>query len=205
MMRYISASILLHVLFVAGMVWGGIRFGVTKKPLPSATVVHIVRRAGAPAKGTPAGAAKAVVPEPRKALVTPAKEKSGAKKPAPAPAAAKVESKGDERSLSGAAGTMYVGGDFTYDWYLTLIQSKIEQSFRPPPGRRKSLMAVLEFRISKAGEIVALQRRQSSGDFLFDQAAERAVRAAGRFPPLPANFDATELGINFEFVSNPSP
>lgn len=203
MTRYISASILLHVLFVVGMVWGGIRFGTTRKPLPSATVVHIVRRAGAPAKGTQTGATNHVVPEPKKPLVTPTQEKSGAKKPAPA--AAKVESKGDERSLSGAAGTMYVGGDFTYDWYLTLIQSKIEQNFRPPPGRRKSLMAVLEFRISKSGDVIALQRKQSSGDFLFDQAAERAVLAAGHFPPLPANFEATELGINFEFVSNPSP
>jgi TonB family protein len=100
---------------------------------------------------------------------------------------------------------MHVGGDFTYDWYLALVQSKIEQNFRPPPGRRKALMAILEFRISQTGEIIALQRRQSSGDFLFDQAAERAVRAAGRFPPLPANFEASELGINFEFVSNPSP
>ncbi len=99
---------------------------------------------------------------------------------------------------------MHVGGDFEFDWYLALIQSKIEQNFRPPPGRRKALMAVVEFRISKAGDIVGLLRKQSSGDFLFDQAAERAVRAAGRFPPLPANFDASELGINFEFVSNPS-
>jgi len=99
---------------------------------------------------------------------------------------------------------MRVGGDFAFDWYLALIQSKIEQNFRPPPGRRKALMAVLEFRISKGGEVVGLQRKQSSGDFLFDQAAERAVRAAGRFPPLPETFGATELGINFEFVSNPS-
>ena len=99
---------------------------------------------------------------------------------------------------------MRVNGGFTGDWYLALIQSKIEQSFRPPPGRRKALMAIMEFRISKRGDIVGLRRKQTSGDFLFDQAAERAVRGAGRFPPLPANFDASELGINFEFVSNPS-
>jgi len=205
MTPYIFASILLHVLFVAGMVWGGIRFGPTKKPLPSATVVHLVRRAGSPAGGTQAGASTSIIPESKKPLVTPSQEKSGAKKTAPAPTPGKVESQGEGRSLSGVAGTMHVGGDFTYDWYLALIQSKIEQSFRPPPGRRKALMAILEFRISKAGEIIALQRKYSSGDFLFDQAAERAVRAAGRFPPLPANFEASELGINFEFVSNPSP
>jgi protein TonB len=205
MTPYIFASILLHVLFVAGMVWGGIRFGTTMKPLPSATVVHLVRRAGPPAGATQAGASTSVIPESKKPLVTPPKEKSGVKKAAPAPTSGKVESQGEGRSLSGAAGTMHVGGDFTYDWYLALIQSKIEQSFRPPPGRRKALMAILEFRISKTGEVVALQRKQSSGDFLFDQAAERAIRAAGRFPPLPANFEASELGINFEFVSNPSP
>ncbi|MFH1010660.1 MAG: TonB family protein [bacterium] len=204
MTPYIFASLLLHLLFVAGMVWGGIRFGQATKPLPSATVVHLVRRAGLPAQASETGALTSGAPEPKKPLVAPSKEKATSKKTAPASPAGTAKSKGEGRSLSGAAGTMRVGGDFAFDWYLALIQSKIEQNFRPPPGRRKALMAILEFRISKGGEVVGLQRKQSSGDFLFDQAAERAVRAAGRFPPLPANFDASELGINFEFMSNPS-
>jgi TonB family protein len=204
MTPYIFASILLHILFIAGMMWGGIRFGPTQKPLPSATIVHLVRRAGPPPGMQLTGTPTSATPEPKKPLVTPSKEKTKAKKPMPAATPSAAPSKGEERSLSGTAGTMRVGGEFDFDWYLALIQSKIEQNFRPPPGRRKALMTVIEFRITKDGDIVGLQRKQSSGDFLFDQSAERAVLAAGRFPPLPANFGASELGINFEFVSNPS-
>jgi TonB family protein len=204
MTPYIFASVILHILFIAGMMWGGIRFGQAAKPLPSATVVHLVRRASPPSGMKLTGGPTSAAAEPRKPLAAPSKEKPKVKKPAPAPPAGASAPKGEGRSLSGPAGTMRVGGDFGFDWYLALIQSKIEQNFRPPPGRRKTLMAVLEFRISKEGEVMGLQRKQSSGDFLFDQAAERAIRAAGRFPPLPSTFGASELGINFEFVSNPS-
>ncbi len=217
MMYYIVASIVLHVLFVLGMVWGGIRFAPARRPLPSATVVHLVRpapRAALPGLQATVAAERlqAKVPVPpvpeKKRLVTPTKKKPAAKPEAPKTEAPKAEAPkkadGEGRALSGAAGTMRVEGGFGYDWYLALIQSKIEQNFRPPPGRRKPLMTIMEFRISKSGQIVGLRRKESSGDFLFDQAAERAIHATGRFPPLPANFEASELGINFEFVSNPS-
>jgi TonB family protein len=221
MIFYIVASIVLHVLFVLGMVWGGIRFAPARRPLPSATIVHLVRpapRAALPGLQAMAAAERlqAKVPVPpvpeKKRLVTPTKKKPAAKQEAPkeppkveAPKAeAPEKGAGEGQALSGAAGTMRVEGGFGYDWYLALIQSKIEQNFRPPPGRRRPLMTIMEFRISKGGQIVGLRRKQSSGDFLFDQAAERAIQATGRFPPLPANFEASELGINFEFVSNPS-
>ena len=206
MIPFIIASIFVHALCVGGMIWGGIRFAPARRPLPSATVVHLVRPPAARVvtKEPEVTASEPVAPKPKKRLVTPPKKKTTVKKKTPPKAAAPKESKGEGKALSGTAGTMHVEGGFSYDWYLALIQSKIEQNFRPPPGRRKILMTIMEFRISKRGEIVGLRRKQTSGDFLFDQSAERAVRAAGRFPPLPANFEAGELGINFEFVSNPS-
>lgn len=220
MTPFIIGSVLLHGLFVAGMIWGGIRFTPKQRPLPSATVVHLVRPAAPAAAVTLPieGISEPVEPRPKKRLVEPPKKKPKPKpkakappkresRPAkkPTPKAEKLKgSGGDGRAISGSAGTMRVGEGFTHDWYLALIQSKIEQNFRPPPGRRRALMTIMEFRISRRGEIVGMRRKQSSGDFLFDQAAERAIRAAGRFPPLPANFEASELGINFEFVSNPS-
>ncbi len=210
MTPYFLGSLLLHALFIGGMIWGGIRFAPERRPLPSATVVRLIRPAAPPAASSQQGmvAAKPEPPKPKKRLVTPPKKKATTpKKPAPeTPAPVVTQEKPDdkEQAITGSAGTMRVSGGFTGDWYLALIQSKIEQNFRPPPGRRKALMTIMEFRISNRGDIVGLRRKQSSGDFLFDQAAERAVRGVGRFPPLPANFDASELGINFEFVSNPS-
>ncbi len=210
MTPYFFGSLLLHALFIGGMIWGGIRFAPERRPLPSATVVRLIRPAAPPASSAQQGAevAKPEPPKPKKRLVTPPKKKATIKKKTapkkPPPVATQEKSNGKEQALTGTAGTMRVSGGFTGNWYLALVQSKIEQNFRPPPGRRKALMTIMEFRISKRGDIVGLRRKQSSGDFLFDQAAERAVRGAGRFPPLPANFDASELGINFEFVSNPS-
>jgi TonB family protein len=208
MIPFIIASIFVHALFAAGMIWGGIKFAPARRPLPSATVVHLVRPPAARVvTGEPQATAPVpVVPE-KKRLVVPPKKKTVKEKAPPKPppkAVAPKESKGEGTALAGTAGTMRVEGGFSYDWYLALIQSKIEQNFRPPPGRRKMLMTIMEFRISRRGDIIGLRRKQTSGDFLFDQSAERAVRAAGRFPPLPANFEAGELGINFEFVSNPS-
>jgi TonB family protein len=62
----------------------------------------------------------------------------------------------------------------------------------------------MTFTILKSGEITNITLSKSSGSLLIDQSAERAIRAAGRFPPLPSQYDQGRLDIYFEFVINPS-
>ena len=108
------------------------------------------------------------------------------------------------KELKGEAGTLKLQNPgFDYDFYLALIQSKIERNFRPPPGVRAGTMATIGFVILRDGTVSSITMVQSSNNLLIDQAAERAVRAAGKFPPLPPQYEQGELGINFEFVVNP--
>lgn len=93
---------------------------------------------------------------------------------------------------------------FEYDFYLAVVQSKIENNFRPPPGLKGQFTATVSFVILKDGKIDQIELTKKSGNLLLDQAAERAVRSTQKFPPLPAQYEKGQLEINFEFVVDPA-
>jgi protein TonB len=201
------SSLVLHVLVAVAMIWAGKESALLHKPLPEATVVKLVRpKPVAPV--VPVEVSKDFkVPETAPPLKIPAPEK---KKTEPKPEPKKEQPKQRStqevpKELKGEAGTLKLQNPgFEYDFYLALVQSKIERNFRPPPGMRGQAMATISFIIEKDGAITAIALATSSGNLLIDQSAERAVRAAGRFPPLPTQYEKGELGINFEFVVNPA-
>ena len=203
-----AGSLGLHVTVAVIMVIASGAGQLKTKPLPSATVVKLVRPM-APPQGTPGKTGE--TPKTKPALEIPKADKSREPKPVEA---AKPEPKEETapRSTSstttertGEAGTLRVsGGGFEYDFYLAVVQSKIEQNFRPPPGMRGQSMATVGFSIQRNGLISNVALAKSSGNLLIDQAAERAVRAAGRFPPLPPQYSQGQLDIYFEFVVNPA-
>lgn len=215
MKRSFLMSLALHVLVGLGMIWATGPHKASSKPLPSATVVRLVRPK-LPPPGIPVPSREGQLEETKPALEVPAPKKEKDKpKTTPtekakpvrkdAPRASKSSAGTGGKELVGGAGTLRVGGDgFEYDFYLAVVQSKIEQNFRPPPGVRGQTLAAVGFRIEKNGMITNITLAQSSGNLLIDQAAERAIRAAGRFPPLPPQYDKGVLEINFEFVVNPA-
>ncbi|MBU0510010.1 TonB family protein [bacterium] len=212
-------SVALHVVVGVAMIWATGPHKMSSKPLPSATVVRLVRPK-LPPPGIPIPSREGQAEETKPALEIPAPKKdkektepktTSAEKPKPAPVkkeaprAVKSSVGTGGKELVGKAGTMHVGGEgFEYDFYLAVVQSKIEQNFRPPPGVRGQTLATVAFRIEKNGMITSVTLAKSSGNLLIDQAAERAIRAAGRFPPLPPQYDKGVLDINFEFVVNPA-
>jgi protein TonB len=203
-----AGSLALHVLIAILMVVASGAGQLKVKPLPSATVVKLVRPI-TPPQGTPGKTGE--VPKTKPPLEIPKAEKSKKPKPVEAPKPEpKVETAPRSTSpapteLKGEAGTLRVsGGGFEYDFYLAVVQSKIEQNFRPPPGVRGQSLATVGFSIQKSGLIANIALVKSSGNLLIDQAAERAVRAAGRFPPLPPQYTQGQLDIYFEFVVNPA-
>jgi periplasmic protein TonB len=210
----LAVSLCLHVLAGLAMFWASQPGRMLKAPLPSATVVKLIKPMSLPPAGKITGAASTSI-ESAPPLKIPDAKKGKAKKPVETtkPAEKKEAPKSTTPSpgkggkeLVGNAGTLHVGGngDFEYDFYLAVVQSKIEQNFRPPPGLRGQTMATVAFTIEQNGQISTIQLAKSSGKLLIDQAAERAVRAAGRFPPLPPQYDKGKLDIYFEFLVNPS-
>lgn len=219
--RSLLISLGLHVLFGLVMIWVSQTRAPARRPLPEATVVKLLRPASInmPTPSQPTDQIKLPEPKPEKKPskeqeVTPDK-KPPLQIPTKKPKAETVTEKPEHgrqgetstpkvpRELVGEGVTLKLKNPgFEYDFYLGIVQSKIEQNFRPPPGKQK-LLAVVSFVIMKSGELADIRILQSSGNLLVDQAAQRAVRAAGRFPPLPAQYGSDQLAINIEFVANP--
>ena len=61
------------------------------------------------------------------------------------------------------------------------------------------LRSTVYFRIARNGRVSDVKVAQESGNFLFDQAAHRAVEASAPFPPLPEEYDGDYLGVYFVF------
>ncbi|HEY3296966.1 MAG TPA: TonB family protein [bacterium] len=213
------ASLGLHALAVAVMIWASMASEPKAKALPSATVVKLIKPQGLPLpRGNPVAPPQGEGSPDERPMQFPKVDKT--KKPVPPPEEppsktvpklptqpqnpSKHPGMPNGKEVSGPAGTIVVGNGFDYDYYLAVIQTKISQNFRPPPGVRAQSLASMTFTIMKGGDISNVKLAQSSGNLLIDQAAERAIRAAGHFPPLPSQYDQGRLDIYFEFVINPS-
>jgi len=106
-----------------------------------------------------------------------------------------------EKKQSFAGGSIKLDVEnFEYLYYLSIIQTKIQNNWKPPvmPGASGS-KTVIYFKIKRNGQIVDIKKEESSGKFLLDQSALRAVNDSNPFPPLPEEFKSSFLGVHFEF------
>ncbi len=71
--------------------------------------------------------------------------------------------------------------------YIEEVRNKIKSAWFPPRGQR-SCRVVVEFRISKDGNVQFPRVEKSSGIVFVDQAAVNAVRTAAPFKKLPDDF-----------------
>ncbi len=203
-----AGSIGLHVIAVLIMIFGS-RLGEGRKtPLPQATNVRLVRPMATPvAAPTQKQQSEPVIPESKPPLEIPKekKEKSEAKpveipdKPKPRSVLPKLERRGESGNV-----LKLQNPGFDYDFYLGSVQAKIEQFFRPPTGVKGQYMTTVGFVIQKDGSVSDIQLVKNSGNSFLDLAAERAIRAAGKFGRLPAQYEQNQLIIHYEFVLNPS-
>lgn len=94
--------------------------------------------------------------------------------------------------------------DFPFNYYLTLLQNRLQQSWQPPyqaAALAETVSAEVRFRIDRAGRISAVEVTRSSGRFIFDQAARRAVWSVDPLPPLPESYQRGALTVHIEFES----
>ena len=91
-------------------------------------------------------------------------------------------------------------GDMSFGPYMSKIQERIKQRWRPPKGS-ESRRIVVFFSINRDGSLANLKIVKSNGNALADQAAMDAVRNAAAFPALPIGSPPT-IDIEFTFDYN---
>jgi protein TonB len=98
-------------------------------------------------------------------------------------------------------GDLVLGQDFPFAYYLSTMKRKIAALWRVPgtsPSEPRHCRVY--FRVGGDGSIQSPSIETSSGNFLFDQAALRAVVQASPLPPLPGGFADDYLGVHFSFA-----
>jgi TonB family protein len=91
-------------------------------------------------------------------------------------------------------------GDFPHAWYLRQVLQKVEQEWQrqnqpnEPPQKPQIYVEIL-----RDGSIKPPAIHKSSGNTFYDNAALRAVMAAGPFPKLPDDWTKPSLRILFTF------
>lgn len=92
------------------------------------------------------------------------------------------------------------GQDFPFAYYLATMKRKIAAYWEVPGSGVETQFCRVYFRVASNGSIVSPSVETSSGNFLFDQAALRAVVQASPLPPLPDGFTDDYLGVHFSFA-----
>lgn len=101
-----------------------------------------------------------------------------------------------------AGATVVPLGNFPHAWYLTLLKEAVFARWTPPSefytGGRAPV-ALVSFRIDRAGQIDRLTLKESSGYARFDQSAIAAVRSLGRATALPDTYTEESLDVVIRF------
>jgi TonB family protein len=84
--------------------------------------------------------------------------------------------------------------------YCLAFQRKIEGQWTPPVSGGEPMQVVVMFTIHRDGEVSGVTLETSSGNFYFDQEAQRAVLLAKPLPPLPRDFLSPTLRVHVTFT-----
>lgn len=101
----------------------------------------------------------------------------------------------------GGSGSSF-GKEFPFAWYLDLIQNKITMNWKEPPKpliKEGNLSAIVSFIIYKDGHVDKIRMTERSTLEVLNQSVIEAVQTSVPLPPLPENFQDSELTINIKF------
>jgi TonB family protein len=102
----------------------------------------------------------------------------------------------------GSGGLKIDTKDFPFAYYLTILQNRVQNNWNPPyqtSTQQEKMSTVVGFQVLRNGKIVNVSVEKSSGRYLYDQAAQRAVYSANPLPPLPDDFNGEFLSVHIEF------
>jgi protein TonB len=95
------------------------------------------------------------------------------------------------------------GTDLYGDWYLAGVQRKIWTIWTQQIRSSQERSVTVQFTIRSDGSVEGLRVVSTSGVYLLDQAAQRAVLSATPFGPLPRNYGTDRLTIQAVFKPTP--
>lgn len=198
--RPLFASLILHALVALGMALLAARGAArTMPPVYQVSLVSAATVAPQPRRpepepeepveeeAPPEPEAKEKIPDPEKEPEKP-REQPIRETPDPGPEVDRESGPDLPVSLEGRP--------FKFPWYLEQLVRKIERNWRPSSN---TLKATVYFRIASDGRLSDIRIAEESGNFLFDQAARRAVEASAPMPPLPDEYGGDYLGVYFDF------
>jgi protein TonB len=91
--------------------------------------------------------------------------------------------------------------DFPFSHYISRMRRKIAANWRVPEGSQGAdRFCRIYFRVHRDGSVSNVDVEESSGLFMFDQSAQRAVVQAAPMPPLPREYRDNYLGVHFSFA-----
>jgi protein TonB len=112
-----------------------------------------------------------------------------------------IEPQPEESVPPAETGDVMLDEDFPFAYYISTMKRKIAAFWRVPASSSgQSKYCRVYFRVGRGGSIQSPAIETPSGDFLFDQAALRAVTQANPLPPLPQGFQDQYLGVHFSFA-----
>lgn len=111
------------------------------------------------------------------------------------------EEKKEEAGAEGENGTPLVtdSANFPYPWYITQVREALWDAWTGKMPSGGKLRCTVKFSILRDGSAKSISVEKSSGNRLFDNAAESSVESAAPFPALPEDFYEEKLTAHVEF------
>ena len=89
--------------------------------------------------------------------------------------------------------------NFPYPWYITQVREALWNAWTEKMPSGGSLRCTVRFTVTRGGSIKDVSVERSSGNRLFDNAAESSAHSAAPFAPLPDDFYEDQLTVHVEF------
>lgn len=111
-----------------------------------------------------------------------------------------VEEEKPEGAAGGESGApMITDSNFPYPWYITQVREALWTAWTGKMPSGGSLRCTVQFSILRDGAVRSVSVERSSGNRLFDTAAESTVQGAAPFASLPDDFYEDRLTVHVEF------
>ena len=86
--------------------------------------------------------------------------------------------------------------------YLAMVEDRIDNQWVAPPLLASNPIVVLNFQISRTGEISGIRITESSGHTHYDSSAKRAVQAVNPLPPFPSDISDSFFDVTYRFIKD---
>lgn len=101
----------------------------------------------------------------------------------------------------GEGGTPLVtdAANFPYPWYISQVREALWNAWTAKMPSGGKMRCTVRFTVTRSGAVKGIAVEKSSGNRLFDYAAETSVESAAPFPRLPDDFYEEKLTVHVEF------